>query len=301
MKAFLGAALLLAAIALGCGPSVLKGGGGDASAGSGAAGRGAGGGGGLEAAGSGGRSGADASAGSGAAGRGAAGGGGIGGAGGAGRSGADAAAGGASGGTAGTGGGAVAGSGARGGSGPSCTPSQIFDRSCTSDGDCAIGVQNGCINTYVGLRTTELTRFQIYQQECNPEPPHSVSSCDFAPLPPVTQDGSSIVSGTAAAVACQAGTCATYSAACGRVCDTGTACFFCPTTQGTTYAACSTTCGFTACKDPSLPSCQTAPPFAGPKQDQFCAPDGMVCCYSCPQLTDASATLDAPRDAPPAN
>jgi hypothetical protein len=191
--------------------------------------------------------------------------------------------------------GVAGGGGAGGNAGSLCQSSPPFDRSCTSDTDCVAAIQNGCRQTYVGLRNGELARFQAYQQECNPPPAHGTSGpCDVAPLPPVTDDGSQVDSSAAVAVACRAGTCATYSSLCGHVCDRGTSCFSCPTVAGTIFAACTARCSaFTSCTDPGSPSCQST--LVGNTQPQFCVPEGVICklCTGCPPPPDAGAASDA--------
>ena len=192
-------------------------------------------------------------------------------------------------------------SGDRGNVDPLCLTNPTFDQSCASDGDCVVAVRNGCVYVLVGLRATELDRFQTYQQRCNPSPPHSVSSCDFPPVPARTDDGSSLASGTAA-VTCRAGTCTTYSSLCGRVCDPGTSCFACATVQGTMYAACSARCGSSSdCLDQAAPSCQTT--WAGNESLQFCAPQAVACklCDTCSPPADAGAAPDGPGDGPMAD
>jgi hypothetical protein len=197
--------------------------------------------------------------------------------------------------------GGVAGkSGAAGGAGganPLCTNSAPFDRSCVSDDDCVAAAQNNCpAAKVVGIRASELARFNTFQQTC--PPPQTRGGCDNPPVPPEVDDGSPLYSDAQAKVACQAGTCTTYSSTCGHVCGAGTSCFSCATAGGS-FAACTARCTSSACQDPGFPSCQGINFFEGPLtevQEQFCAPAGVVCCQPCTSATDAGGP-DARGDA----
>jgi hypothetical protein len=182
------------------------------------------------------------------------------------------------------GGGGVAGGagGAGGAANPLCANSAPFDRSCASDGDCVAGVENaGVLNgcpaaKYVGIRASELARFNAFQQACD-----NKGGCDFPPVPPEVDDGSPLYSGAQLEVTCQAGTCTTYSSSCGHVCGSGTSCFSCTTAAGSSFAACTARCDTSrTCQDPTLPSCQLTQFFEPPLTDvreEFCAPAGVVC------------------------
>jgi hypothetical protein len=206
-------------------------------------------------------------------------------------------------GAAGAGGaGGVAGkSGAAGGAAganPLCTNSAPFDRSCASDDDCAVGARNDCpAAKYVGIRASELARFNTFQQTC--PPPQTRGGCDSPPVPAEVDDGSPIYSDAQPKVACQAGTCTTYSSTCGHVCGAGTSCFSCATAGGS-FAACTARCGTSsACQDPGFPSCQGVSFLEGAiieVQEAFCALAGVVCCHPCTSPTDGGGT-DARGDA----
>jgi hypothetical protein len=173
----------------------------------------------------------------------------------AGAAGGPAGAGGAGGGHAGAGGG---GAGAGGHAGAAaCAQATMVDRSCTSDADCvAVTHTTNCCGSaiWMGIRATEKQRFTALETACE----MSYPGCGCAAGPPVTDDGSVVRFGaTAAGVTCQAGTCKTFSMACGHLCEAGRACTTCMTPDAGSKSFCTLSCmNDTACTEPGLSRCQ---------------------------------------------
>jgi hypothetical protein len=147
------------------------------------------------------------------------------------------------------------GGGGAGGTG-ACQAALALDRSCATDSDCvAVSHTSNCCGQeqIIGLRATEQARFAMLEAQCDPTYP----ACGCAAQQPFVDDGSQVRFQGTAGVACLQGKCTTFVPECGHPCATGTICFSC-TSQGTLYAACTTTCSNdTDCHDPNLPTCQS--------------------------------------------
>jgi hypothetical protein len=165
---------------------------------------------------------------------------------------------GAGGGTAGAGGGhAGAGGGSAGAGGASaCAQVTTLDRSCSADADClAVTHTTNCCGSaiWIGIRSTEKSRYDTLETACD----KSYPGCGCAAGPPVTDDGSIVQFGGMAGVACQAGTCKTFSKACGHACDTGRSCSTCMAPDAGATSTCSLQCMKDAdCTDPKRTRCQ---------------------------------------------
>jgi hypothetical protein len=142
-----------------------------------------------------------------------------------------------------------------------CLTVQTLDRSCTVDADCfaAVNVADCCgRHQWIGLRTTEQTRYTTLEQQCMATWP----ACTCATRPTITDDGSTIKDGMTpggVGVTCQQGVCTTFVRTCGGPCAAGLTCFSCQITGGQ-YGACTTPCTDTTassdCSTASLPLCQ---------------------------------------------
>jgi hypothetical protein len=107
-----------------------------------------------------------------------------------------------------------------------CQQIAALDQSCSKDADCiAVAHTTSCCGSasWMGLRTTESSRFASLESACDASYPR----CGCAAGPPVTDDGSTVAFGATAAVSCQAGVCKTFSAACGQSCGSGQSCLTC--------------------------------------------------------------------------
>jgi hypothetical protein len=217
--------------------------------------------------------GAGATAGTGSGGRGGSGGSaGAGGRGGAGGSGGSAGAGGR-GGTGGTGG--VAGTG--GTSTNACLTVPTLDRTCTTDADCfaASNIADCCGRLqYIGLHTTEQTRYAGLEQQCQATWP----ACTCATGPTTTDDGSRIKNGMSVGVTCRQGVCTTFVPACGGPCAAGLTCFSCQISGGQ-YGACTTPCtdpvSSTDCTNAALPRCEMG--SSGNVDGTYCTAANVIC------------------------
>jgi hypothetical protein len=160
-----------------------------------------------------------------------------------------------------------------------CLTVQTLDRSCTTDADCfaAMNVADCCGRLqYIGLRTTEQTRYTTLEQQCQTEWP----ACTCATGPTTTDDGSRIKNDMAAnvAVSCHQGVCTTYVRACGGPCAAGLTCFSCQIPSGQ-YGACTTPCNDVAassdCTNAALPRCQAG--MSGNVDGTYCTITNIMC------------------------
>lgn len=196
---------------------------------------------------------------------GAAGQGGAGQAGGGGASGGSGGASGAGGGHAGAGGASGAGGGHAGaggasgaGGGNACALPMTVDSSCNLDADCvAVTHTTNCCGAavWLGIRATEKPRFDTLEAACDKTYP----GCGCASGPPETDDGSVVPFGSMPGVICQAGTCKTFSKACGHLCPAGRSCTTCMGTDAgaTSYCTLRCTAGVT-CSEPNYTKCQVS-------------------------------------------
>jgi hypothetical protein len=167
-------------------------------------------------------------------------------------------------GKAGAGGGGGAGTTGAGGhaGATACAQATMVDRSCTTDADCvAVTHTTNCCGSaiWMGIRSSEKSRFSTLETACD----MSYPGCGCAAGPPVTDDGSVVPFGmTAAGVSCQAGTCKTFSKACGHPCEANRACTTCMSPDAGSKSFCTLKCmSDTSCTEPGLSRCQVF--FAG--------------------------------------
>jgi hypothetical protein len=143
-----------------------------------------------------------------------------------------------------------------------CMQATMFDHSCTVDADCvAVTHQVNCCGSavWIGIRVADKQRYDAIETACD----RSYPGCGCASGPPVTDDGSVVPFGAAAAgVTCQAGACKTFSKACGHPCDTGRSCTTCMAPDAGAKSVCSLRCmGDTSCTEPAYSKCQVS--FSG--------------------------------------
>jgi hypothetical protein len=169
-----------------------------------------------------------------------------------------------------------------------CLTVQTLDRSCTTDADCfaAQNVADCCGRLqYIGLRTTEQTRYTTLETQCKSQWP----ACTCATGPTTTDDGSKIKSTTSVGVTCHQGVCTTFVPACGGPCATGTTCFSCQVPNGQ-YGACTTPCTDTAassdCTNTSLPRCQMG--ASGNVDGTYCTAASVMCDRKSTTLSDCT-------------
>jgi hypothetical protein len=200
----------------------------------------------------------------GSAGRGGAGGGGSGSAGMTGRAGSTGGAGntggagaghaGADGGAAGSGG--VGDAGAKDAAISACAQPATVDHTCSVDADClAVTHTTSCCGSaiWIGIRSSEKDHFAALESACD----RTYPACGCAAGPPLTDDGSVVPFGGMAGVSCRAGTCKTFSKACGQACATGRSCVTCMMPDAGATSSCSLTCmKDTDCTEAGRTKCQ---------------------------------------------
>lgn len=139
-----------------------------------------------------------------------------------------------------------------------CQSVTQLDRSCTKATDCSIlEHQTSCCGdlAYLGLNNTAYAQWQPLEAKCE----LSYPACTCRSGPGRADDGSAL---SGRSVTCVQGVCTTYATVCGNPCASGTKCFSCEDTSGTSassfFAACTTMCAdSTDCHDPTLPVCQS--------------------------------------------
>lgn len=146
-------------------------------------------------------------------------------------------------------------------SGNACSQVTTVDRSCMVDADClAVTHTTNCCGSavWLGIRTSEKQRFATLESACD----RTYPACGCAAGPPVTDDGSIVQFGGTAGVSCQAGTCKTFSKACGHPCAATRNCSTCMAPDAGTTSSCSLRCmKDTDCTEPGRTKCQFV--FAG--------------------------------------
>jgi hypothetical protein len=156
----------------------------------------------------------------------------------------------------GGGGSGSGGAGSGGAAGNACAQIATVDRSCSSDADClAVSHTTNCCGTdvWIGIRASEKDRFSSLESACD----RSYPACGCAEGPPTTDDGSVVPFGGVAGVSCQAGTCKTFSKACGHPCDTGRSCVTCTAADAGATSFCSLRCmNDSACTEAARTKCQ---------------------------------------------
>ena len=153
-------------------------------------------------------------------------------------------------------GGGAGGGFAGSGGASACAQVGTVDRTCAADGDClAVTHTTNCCGTaiWIGIRASEKDRYAALEGACD----RSYPACGCAEGPPVTDDGSVIAFGGMAGVSCQAGTCRTFSKACGKACDATHACVTCMAPDAGAMSSCSLKCmKDTDCTEPGRTKCQ---------------------------------------------
>jgi hypothetical protein len=153
-----------------------------------------------------------------------------------------------------------------------CAQPTTVDRSCTVDADCvAVTHQTNCCGSaiWIGISASEKQRYDALEAACD----RTYPGCGCASGAPVTDDGSVVAFGvTGAGVSCQAGTCKTFSKACGHPCDTGRGCVTCMSPDAGAKSVCSLRCmGDTTCTEAPFTKCEVS--FAG----GFCIDSTRAC------------------------
>ncbi|HVR04049.1 MAG TPA: hypothetical protein VMT47_18075 [Polyangia bacterium] len=120
------------------------------------------------------------------------------------------------------------------------------DKTCTAVTDCIVVTHQTDYmgqTMLLGIRSSEMAHFATLEAAC-----HATKN-NFK-TPAVTADDGSLVAATAKTVACQAGLCTTYSAACMQPCAAGHVCITCGATS-----VCSQLCVASACTEAPRTSC----------------------------------------------
>jgi hypothetical protein len=130
--------------------------------------------------------------------------------------------------------------------GTACEKAAAVDRSCTAVTDCVVVTHQTDYmgqTMLLGIRSSEMAHFAALETAC-----HATKN-NFK-TPAVAADDGSLVDAMAKTVACQAGLCTTYSAACTQPCAAGHVCITCGATS-----VCSQLCGMSSCTEAPRTSC----------------------------------------------
>jgi hypothetical protein len=131
-----------------------------------------------------------------------------------------------------------------------------LDRSCATDADCvAVMHVTSCCGgiVWIGIRSSQQQQFAALEALCQASYP----ACGCFDGRDSADDGSRIGANASAAATCLAGTCATYSPACGHFCTAGSACQTCTDlATGAMTSTCASPCtSDAACTSASAPRC----------------------------------------------